>query len=73
MCSVSGCWECCTRPSSVYRSLQVCGPALTLAGYPPYHTRSCEIYHLGPAQHVTHATFTASLQRFLATRQRFGA
>jgi hypothetical protein len=31
------------------------------------------MYHLGPLQRVTHALFTASLQRFLATRQRFGA
>lgn len=52
--------------------VMVAGPYLTLAGYPPYHVASAELYHLGPLKQVTMARIAAVIARFQRTSQRFG-
>ena len=54
------------------RLFQVYGPVPSLAGYPPFHTRACEIYHMGPLASATQAAFHGALSRFFRTEQRFG-
>lgn len=51
---------------------QVTGPALTLAGFPAWAVRTSEIYGVGPLAAVTPDRLQAALQRFTATKQRFG-
>lgn len=52
--------------------LLVFGPVLTLAGYPPFHARSCQIYHVGPARGATAHGVREALARYGRTLQRHG-
>jgi hypothetical protein len=51
--------------------LLVIGPILCSAGFPPWHTRFCEIRHLGPAKYAAVHMHDA-LQQFQNTWLRFG-
>jgi hypothetical protein len=50
----------------------VCGPALTLAGFPPWAVRTAELFELGALGSVTRGKLDAVLRRYLGVRQRFG-
>lgn len=58
------------RPAAAAR--QVTGPALTLAGFPPWCVRASEIYGVGPLAALTPRRLQAALRRYGATKQRFG-
>ncbi|KAK9795515.1 hypothetical protein WJX73_003414 [Symbiochloris irregularis] len=45
---------------------------LSTAGYPPWATRFCEIYGLGPMQAVTAASIDAAFRTYSRTTQNFG-
>lgn len=51
----------------------VFGPVLTLAGYPPFHTKTAEIYHMGPLAEATEQKLQQCISRYCKTSQRFGA
>jgi hypothetical protein len=53
--------------------LLVYGPALTLAGYPPFHARACQIYHLGPAAAAAPGGVRGALARYARALQRHGS
>jgi hypothetical protein len=53
--------------------LLVVGPVLSLAGYPPFHSRGAEIFHLGEAAAVTEQVVAAALARYCRVLQRHGA
>lgn len=50
----------------------VFGPALTLAGFPPWSGAKMELQHLGPLASVTRRSLDSALQRYCRTDQRFG-
>jgi hypothetical protein len=51
----------------------VFGPVLTLAGYPPFHTKTAEIYHMGLLAEATEQKLQQCISRYCKTSQRFGA
>ncbi|GBF88906.1 hypothetical protein Rsub_01405 [Raphidocelis subcapitata] len=53
--------------------LLVYGPALTLAGYPAFHTRCAQIYHLGRASEARADGVRGALERHARALQRHGA
>jgi hypothetical protein len=53
--------------------LLVYGPALTLAGYPPFHARACQIYHMGPTRAAAAEGLAGALARYARALQRHGA
>lgn len=52
--------------------LQVAGPYLTLAGFPPYLVAFSELYHLGCLRTLTEEHVASALARYKRTAQRFG-
>jgi len=53
--------------------LLVFGPVLTLAGYPPFHTRVAEIQHMGPLASVRRSHIEAAVASYCQVLQRHGA
>ena len=53
--------------------LVVVGPVLCLAGYPPFHARSCEIFHLESAAEVDRGTLARVLGQYCRVLQRHGS
>ncbi len=52
---------------------QVTGPALTLAGFPPWAVRASEMYSIGPLASLHgDAELEGALRRFCGTKQRWG-
>ncbi|KAG2422628.1 hypothetical protein HXX76_010409 [Chlamydomonas incerta] len=51
----------------------VVGPALTLAGYPPFQVAASEILHIGPATQLCQSKVDRALAKYLRTEQRFGS
>ena len=52
--------------------VQVLGRTLCLAGYPPFHTGSAELYHVGRLKTWSTQQLDRTLQKYLRTEQRFG-
>ncbi|MEW5300220.1 MAG: hypothetical protein WDW36_003165 [Sanguina aurantia] len=50
----------------------VIGGEFTLDGYPPFHTRTAELQHLGPLAGLAESGFVAALRRHQHAKQRFG-
>jgi hypothetical protein len=50
----------------------VFGPMLSLAGYPPLHTKTAEIYHAGWLAGASQAGLLRCIGRYCKTNQRFG-
>lgn len=50
----------------------VFGPALTLAGFPPWAVRTAEFFGVGALGSVTRGKLDAVLQRYMRVNQRFG-
>ena len=42
-----------------------------LAGYPPFHTKTAEIYHMGSLAGATRAGLQRCIGRYCKTSQRF--
>jgi hypothetical protein len=53
--------------------LLVFGPAATLAGYPPFHSRGCEIHHLGSLAAAHRQGVFDALAKYCNVLQRHGA
>lgn len=53
--------------------LLVFGPVLTLAGYPPFHTRAAEVLHVGPLSSCRRQDVEAALASYCRVLQRHGA
>jgi undecaprenyl pyrophosphate synthase len=52
----------------------VAGEVLTLAGFPPWLTRSSEIYHFaGGLQELSESNLESTLAKYYCTAQRLGA
>ena len=52
--------------------MQVFGEVLTLAAFPPWLLRFCEIYHVGHLAAFSRAKLHRILWRYCRTSQRFG-
>ena len=52
--------------------IQVFGKAFTVAGFPPWLLRFCELYHLGQLRDVTDERLDTTLQQYNNVAQRFG-
>ena len=52
--------------------LQVFGPVLTLAGFPPWLVRQSEIHGMGSLSSICESDIQKGLQRYCQTSQRFG-
>ncbi|KAF6260012.1 hypothetical protein COO60DRAFT_939387 [Scenedesmus sp. NREL 46B-D3] len=53
--------------------LLVFGPVLTLAGYPPYHTRAAEVQYMGPLSKASQQAVTDAVAAYCSVLQRHGA
>jgi hypothetical protein len=53
--------------------LLVFGPVLTLAGYPPYHTRAAEVQHMGPLAKASQTGVANAVAAYCKVLQRHGA
>lgn len=53
--------------------LLVFGPVLTLAGYPPFHTRACEIQHMGSLDGACRPLLADAIASYCKVLQRHGA
>eukprot|EP00879_Flechtneria_rotunda_P024539 GHRR01026018.1.p1 GENE.GHRR01026018.1~~GHRR01026018.1.p1 ORF type:complete len:430 (+),score=146.75 GHRR01026018.1:878-2167(+) len=53
--------------------LLVFGPVLTLAGFPPFHTRACEVQHLGPLAQANRQAVADAIIGYCKVLQRHGA
>ena len=52
---------------------QVFGSCFTLGGFPPWLLQYAEIYHMGGLAKLREPQLRAQLQRYSATKQRYGA
>jgi hypothetical protein len=53
--------------------LLVYGPVLTLAGYPPFHTRAAEVQHMGPLTRASQQGIADAVAAYCKVLQRHGA
>lgn len=53
--------------------MQVFGPVLTLAGFPPWMVRHSEIHAMGLLQDITEQRVDNALKKYCQTSQRFGS
>ena len=51
---------------------QVFGSCFTLGGFPPWLLQYAELYHLGSLGKLKEQQLRSQLQRYSATKQRFG-
>jgi hypothetical protein len=69
LAAVTGSSDIATEP----QLLLVFGPVLTLAGYPPYHTRAAEVQHMGPLAKACQQGVANAVAAYCKVLQRHGA